>query len=131
MGGWVLTFKPPPPPPPTQRFQKTFTLSNISGLLHLQLSSVFFSIPAPVLVAVQINGTGYASDILKDMLSSFDVLQKGNITVLSKKCIMQPSEPDYSKYILIGKLHFMLLPFIGRFTAFFMTNIQVLDSVED
>ncbi|XP_067093523.1 DC-STAMP domain-containing protein 2 [Osmerus mordax] len=64
---------------------------------------------APVLVAVQINGTGYASDILKDMVSSFDVLQKGNITVLSKKCIMQPSEPDYSKYILIGFLYGLTL----------------------
>jgi len=53
-------------------------------------------------VAVQVNGSGYASDIFRDIAASFDILQKGNITVLSKKCLMKPLEPDYMRYLLIG-----------------------------
>ncbi|XP_036394574.1 DC-STAMP domain-containing protein 2 [Megalops cyprinoides] len=60
---------------------------------------------APIVVAVQVNGSGYASDIFKDLVASFDILQKGNITVLSKKCLMEPSEPDYNGYIIIGVLY--------------------------
>ncbi|KAL0171924.1 hypothetical protein M9458_032235, partial [Cirrhinus mrigala] len=55
----------------------------------------------PVVVAVQVNGSGYASDIFRDIAASFDILQKGNITVLSKKCLMTPLEPDYMRYLLI------------------------------
>jgi hypothetical protein len=57
---------------------------------------------APIVVAVEVNGTGYASDIFKDIVAAFAILQKGNITVLSKKCLMEPSEPDHSGYMLIG-----------------------------
>ncbi|XP_056089009.1 DC-STAMP domain-containing protein 2 isoform X1 [Rhinichthys klamathensis goyatoka] len=60
---------------------------------------------APVVVAVQVNGSGYASDIFRDIAASFDILQKGNITVLSKKCLMNPLEPDYMRYLLIGLLY--------------------------
>lgn len=58
--------------------------------------------PAPVVVAVNVNGSGYASDIFRDIAASFDILQKGNITVLSKKCLVKPLEPDYMRYLLIG-----------------------------
>uniref|UniRef100_A0A8C1DRU9 DC-STAMP domain containing 2 n=2 Tax=Cyprinus carpio TaxID=7962 RepID=A0A8C1DRU9_CYPCA len=60
---------------------------------------------APVVVAVNVNGSGYASDIFRDIAASFDILQKGNITVLSKKCLMKPLEPDYMRYLLIGLLY--------------------------
>ncbi|KAJ8398485.1 hypothetical protein AAFF_G00427400 [Aldrovandia affinis] len=60
---------------------------------------------APTVVAVQVNGSGYASDIFRDLVASFDILQKGNITVLSKKCLMVPSEPDYYGYLVIGLLY--------------------------
>ncbi|XP_055759051.1 DC-STAMP domain-containing protein 2, partial [Salvelinus fontinalis] len=60
---------------------------------------------APIVVAVEVNGTGYASDIFKDIVAAFAILQKGNITVLSKKCLMEPSEPDLSGYMLIGFLY--------------------------
>ncbi|XP_052003260.1 DC-STAMP domain-containing protein 2 [Xyrauchen texanus] len=60
---------------------------------------------APIVVAVQVNGSGYASDIFRDIAASFDVLQKGNITVLSQKCLMKPLEPDYMRYLLIGFLY--------------------------
>lgn len=51
---------------------------------------------------LQVNGSGYASDIFKDILASFDILQKGNITVLNKKCLMEPLEPEYTVYLFIG-----------------------------
>ncbi|KAJ8290058.1 hypothetical protein GJAV_G00008250 [Gymnothorax javanicus] len=59
----------------------------------------------PVVFSVQVNGSGYASDIFKDLVASFEILQKGNITVLSKKCLMLPSEPDYYGYLIIGFLY--------------------------
>lgn len=51
---------------------------------------------------IQVNGSGYASDIFKDIVASFDVLQKGNITILSKKCLMEPLKPEYMVYLFIG-----------------------------
>lgn len=51
---------------------------------------------------IKVNGSGYASDIFKDIVASFDILQKGNITILSKKCLMEPLEPDYMVYLFIG-----------------------------
>ncbi|XP_042345923.1 DC-STAMP domain-containing protein 2 [Plectropomus leopardus] len=59
---------------------------------------------APVTVAVQVNGSGYASDIYKDLVASFDVLQRGNVTVISRKCLIEPSEPDYNKCFVLGFL---------------------------
>ncbi|XP_066538576.1 DC-STAMP domain-containing protein 2 isoform X3 [Hoplias malabaricus] len=61
--------------------------------------------PSPVVVDVQVNGSGYASDIFKDIVASFDILQRGNITILSKKCLMEPLEPDYICYFFIGFLY--------------------------
>ncbi|KAL6488500.1 hypothetical protein MHYP_G00022410 [Metynnis hypsauchen] len=60
---------------------------------------------APVVVDVQVNGSGYASDIFKDIVASFDILQRGNITILSKKCLMEPLELDYVIYLFIGFLY--------------------------
>lgn len=69
---------------------------------YIILNQNFCSPPAPIVVAVQVNGSGYASDIFRDIAASFDILQKGNITVLSKKCLMKPLEPDYMRNLLIG-----------------------------
>ncbi|XP_017335314.1 DC-STAMP domain-containing protein 2 isoform X2 [Ictalurus punctatus] len=60
---------------------------------------------APLVVDIQVNGSGYASDIFKDIVASFDVLQKGNITILSKKCLMEPLKPEYMVYLFIGFLY--------------------------
>lgn len=65
-------------------------------------SNVFVHLSAPVVFAVQVNGSGYASDIFRDIVASFDILQRGNITVLSKKCLVKPFEPDFMRYMLIG-----------------------------
>uniref|UniRef100_A0A4W6DSD2 Dendritic cell-specific transmembrane protein-like domain-containing protein n=1 Tax=Lates calcarifer TaxID=8187 RepID=A0A4W6DSD2_LATCA len=59
---------------------------------------------APVTVAVQVNGSGFASDIFRDLVASFNVLQRGNITVISRKCLIEPSEPNYSTCFLLGFL---------------------------
>lgn len=59
--------------------------------------------PAPVTVAVQVNGSGYASDIFRDLVAAFDVLQGGNVTVISRKCLLEPSQPDYATCFLLGK----------------------------
>lgn len=54
-------------------------------------------------VVVQINGSGYTSDIFRDLVSSFNILQGGSITVLSRKCLLQPSEPSYITCFTLGK----------------------------
>ncbi|XP_034410402.1 DC-STAMP domain-containing protein 2 [Cyclopterus lumpus] len=59
---------------------------------------------APVTVAVQVNGSGYASDIFRDVVASFNVLQRGNVTVVSRKCLMEPSEPDRDTCFTLGFL---------------------------
>lgn len=59
---------------------------------------------APVLVTVAVNGTGYASDIFRDLVASFNILQQGNITVISRKCLLVPSEPDRTTCFILGFL---------------------------
>ncbi|XP_035529108.1 DC-STAMP domain-containing protein 2 [Morone saxatilis] len=59
---------------------------------------------APVTVAVQVNGSGYASDIFRDLVASFNILQGANVTVVSRKCLLQPSEPNYITCFLLGFL---------------------------
>ncbi|NXN32786.1 DCST2 protein, partial [Nycticryphes semicollaris] len=50
---------------------------------------------APVVLGINVNGSGYTSKIFKDMVSAFDALQQGNVTVLSDRCLVHPVEPDY------------------------------------
>ncbi|XP_028984393.1 DC-STAMP domain-containing protein 2 isoform X2 [Betta splendens] len=59
---------------------------------------------APVLVVVQVNGSGYASDIYRDLVAAFNILQRGNITVISRKCLLEPSQPNYSTCFILGFL---------------------------
>ncbi|XP_037532436.1 DC-STAMP domain-containing protein 2, partial [Nematolebias whitei] len=59
---------------------------------------------APVSLVVQVNGSGYASDIFRDLVASFNILQSGNITVISRKCLMEPSEPSYVTCFILGFL---------------------------
>ncbi|NWS78440.1 DCST2 protein, partial [Crotophaga sulcirostris] len=60
---------------------------------------------APVVMGIVVEGEGYTSEIFRDLVSAFDVLQQGNITVLSQHCIPQPVEPDYNTYISMGILY--------------------------
>ncbi|KAM8870279.1 DC-STAMP domain-containing protein 2 isoform 2-T2 [Spinachia spinachia] len=59
---------------------------------------------APVLMTLQVEGGGYASDIFRDVVAAFNVLQRGNLTVLSRKCHLEPSEPDYVTCFTLGFL---------------------------
>lgn len=60
------------------------------------------SAPGPVLVSITVEGTGYSGTIYRDLVSAFDVLQQGNVTVLSRRCLLSPSEPDSTGYVAIG-----------------------------
>lgn len=60
------------------------------------------SVPGPVLVSITVEGSGYTGNIYRDLVSAFDVLQQGNITVLSRRCALHPSEPNTTGYIVIG-----------------------------
>ncbi|XP_038167553.1 DC-STAMP domain-containing protein 2 [Arvicola amphibius] len=69
---------------------------------HLQGEIVARS---PVLVSITVEGTGYSGSIYRDLVSAFDVLQQGNISILSQRCLLHPSEPDASGYIVIGTMY--------------------------
>ncbi|XP_076215819.1 DC-STAMP domain-containing protein 2 [Aptenodytes patagonicus] len=69
---------------------------------------------APAVLGVSINGTGYTSEIFRDLVSAFDALQRGNISVLSQRCLLQPVEPNYSTYLSMGLLYGICL-FIAVF----------------
>nr|XP_011767977.1 DC-STAMP domain-containing protein 2 isoform X7 [Macaca nemestrina] len=60
---------------------------------------------SPVLVSITVEGTGYAGNIYRDLVSAFDVLQQGNISILSRRCLLRPSEPDSTGYIVIGVMY--------------------------
>ncbi|EHH15303.1 hypothetical protein EGK_01371 [Macaca mulatta] len=60
---------------------------------------------SPVLVSITVEGTGYAGNIYRDLVSAFDVLQQGNISILSRRCLLRPSEPDSTGYIVIGIMY--------------------------
>ncbi|XP_043973262.1 DC-STAMP domain-containing protein 2 [Gambusia affinis] len=64
---------------------------------------------APFQVAVQVNGSGYASDIFRDLVASFIIFQTGNVTVISRKCLVKPEEPDHKINFLLGFLLGMAL----------------------
>ncbi|MEQ2165186.1 hypothetical protein GOODEAATRI_014321, partial [Goodea atripinnis] len=67
--------------------------------LHHQVKG---DVVARAQVVVQVNGSGYASDIFRDLVASFNILQRRNITVISRKCLLEPSEPKYSTTFLLG-----------------------------
>ncbi|XP_053867134.1 DC-STAMP domain-containing protein 2 [Malaclemys terrapin pileata] len=60
---------------------------------------------APVVMSVSVNGTGYTGEIYRDLVSAFDSLQRGNVSVLSRQCRLRPAEPDYRTYLLIGLMY--------------------------
>ncbi|NXE85901.1 DCST2 protein, partial [Cochlearius cochlearius] len=57
---------------------------------------------APAVLGVSVSGSGYTSEIFRDLASVFNVLQQGNVSVLSQRCLLQPVEPDYGTYLSMG-----------------------------
>ncbi|XP_044304334.1 DC-STAMP domain-containing protein 2 [Varanus komodoensis] len=76
---------------------------------------------APMTMSVSVSGKGYMGEMYRDLASSFDVLQRGNVSVLSPKCRLRPAEPDYNGYVAIGLLYGLCF-----FSAIFGTYIQRL-----
>ncbi|NXW23851.1 DCST2 protein, partial [Circaetus pectoralis] len=72
---------------------------------------------APAVLGVSVNGTGYTSEIFRDLVSAFGALQQGNVSVLSQRCLLQPVEPDYSTYLSMGLLYGICL-FIAVFGSY-------------
>ncbi|XP_059788816.1 DC-STAMP domain-containing protein 2 [Balaenoptera ricei] len=60
---------------------------------------------SPVLISITVEGTGSTGKIYRDLVSAFDVLQQGNITILSQRCLLRPSEPNTTGYIVIGVMY--------------------------
>ncbi|XP_067169209.1 DC-STAMP domain-containing protein 2 [Apteryx mantelli] len=72
---------------------------------------------APAVLGISVNGTGYTSEIFRDLVSAFEALQQGNISVLSQRCRLQPVEPDYRTYLTMGILYGTCL-FIAVFGSY-------------
>ncbi|CAL1616425.1 unnamed protein product [Knipowitschia caucasica] len=68
-----------------------------------QASSDIIARP-PVQIQVTVNGTGFAADIYRDLVHSFQILQTHNLTVFSRACVVQPRQPDVSTNVTIGFL---------------------------
>ncbi|NWT18085.1 DCST2 protein, partial [Vireo altiloquus] len=60
---------------------------------------------APSTMTIRVNGTGYTSEIFQDLVSAFNTLQEGKVSVLSQVCLIEPVEPDHSTYVTIGILY--------------------------
>ncbi|XP_005429919.1 DC-STAMP domain-containing protein 2 [Geospiza fortis] len=85
-------------------------------LFRHQLSAEIIA-RAPSTMTISVNGTGYTSDIYKDLVSAFNTLQEGEVSVLSQACLIQPVEPDHGTYITIGILYGIWL-FIAVFGSY-------------
>ncbi|XP_036253617.1 DC-STAMP domain-containing protein 2 [Molothrus ater] len=85
-------------------------------LFRHQLSAEIIA-RAPSTMTISVNGTGYTSEIYKDLVSAFNTLQEGEVSVLSQVCLIQPVEPDHSTYITIGILYGIWL-FIAVFGSY-------------
>ncbi|NWH40280.1 DCST2 protein, partial [Chloropsis hardwickii] len=72
---------------------------------------------APSTMTISVNGTGYTSEIFQDLVSAFNTLQEGEVSVLSQVCLVQPAEPDNGTYITIGILYGIWL-FISVFGSY-------------
>lgn len=57
---------------------------------------------APSTMTISVNGTGYTSEIYQDLVSAFNALQEGKVSVLSQVCLIEPVEPDHNTYMTIG-----------------------------
>ncbi|NXV01505.1 DCST2 protein, partial [Cettia cetti] len=85
-------------------------------LFRHQLSAEIIS-RAPSTMTISVNGTGYTSEIYQDLVSAFNALQEGKVSVLSQVCLIEPVEPDHSTHITIGILYGIWL-FIAVFGSY-------------
>ncbi|NWT76575.1 DCST2 protein, partial [Prunella himalayana] len=93
-----------------------YTIFWLLDLFRHQLSAEITA-RAPSTMTITVNGTGYTSEIYQDLVSAFNALQEGEVTVLSQVCLIQPVEPDHTTYITIGILYGIWL-FISVFGSY-------------
>ncbi|NXD31390.1 DCST2 protein, partial [Spelaeornis formosus] len=88
------------------------------GLFRHQLSAEIIA-RAPSTMNVTVNGTGYTSEIFQDLVSAFNTLQEGKVSVLSQVCLIEPVKPDHSTYITIGILFgaWLFISIFGSYMA--------------
>ncbi|NXS14917.1 DCST2 protein, partial [Neodrepanis coruscans] len=74
---------------------------------------------APSTMTVNISGSGYTSEIFQDVVSAFNALQEGKVSVLSQVCLIEPMEPDHNTYITIGILYglWLFITIFGSYMA--------------
>ncbi|NWT54891.1 DCST2 protein, partial [Erythrocercus mccallii] len=85
-------------------------------LFRHQLSAEIIA-RAPSTMTISVNGTGYTSEIYQDLVSAFNALQEGKVSVLSQVCLIEPVEPDRSTHTTIGILYGIWL-FIAVFGSY-------------
>ncbi|NXO29888.1 DCST2 protein, partial [Cisticola juncidis] len=85
-------------------------------LFRHQLSAEIIA-RAPATMTISVNGTGYTSEIFQDLVSAFNELQEGKVSVLSQVCLVEPVEPDHNTHITIGILYGVWL-FIAVFGSY-------------
>lgn len=100
-GPWLRVWWPSlcPPPPPSRR-RGLSCLVKWAAAKGIPSHSVL--VPGPVVISITVEGNGSTGKIYRDLVSAFDVLQEGNVTILSRRCLLRPSEPDPTSYIAIG-----------------------------
>ncbi|KAM9296743.1 DC-STAMP domain-containing protein 2 [Gastrophryne carolinensis] len=62
----------------------------------------------PATAEATVSGIGFMSMLLSKLIAAFDVVQKGNITAVARRCIPYPSEPDYMNYTVIAIMYLMV-----------------------
>ncbi|XP_055080207.1 DC-STAMP domain-containing protein 2, partial [Periophthalmus magnuspinnatus] len=80
-----------------------FLIFWILDQVHHQ-ASVDIVVRSPVKVQVSVNGSGFAADIYRDLVHSFQILQDYNLTVFSQACVVKPRHPDIGTAVTIGFL---------------------------
>ncbi|NWV67936.1 DCST2 protein, partial [Malurus elegans] len=93
-----------------------YTIFWLLDLFRHQLSAEIIA-RAPSTMTISVNGTGYTSEIFQDLVSAFNALQEGKVSVLSQKCLIEPVEPDHNTHITIGILYGVWL-FIAVFGSY-------------
>uniref|UniRef100_A0A8C4QGJ3 Dendritic cell-specific transmembrane protein-like domain-containing protein n=1 Tax=Eptatretus burgeri TaxID=7764 RepID=A0A8C4QGJ3_EPTBU len=71
----------------------------------------------PTQIAIKVHGTGVISDIYREMVKSYDTLQKTRFTIISIKCSPIPSPVDLNSYYIIGLIYGIAL-FMNIFEAY-------------
>ncbi|XP_017951610.2 DC-STAMP domain-containing protein 2 [Xenopus tropicalis] len=91
------------------------------GKAHQQLSANI-TVTAPLIFNVTVTGSNFFSDFFRQIISSFEDLVKGQVQIVTAKCLITPSKPDYKGYIIIGLLYG--LAFLATMVGVYLTRLR-------